>query len=48
MAVFPKRPDLRNEEETRQYIEYMVERIEFAVGEIQKAIRELQEGQNNG
>ena len=48
MAVFPMRPDLSDEESIKEYIKYMVDRTEYAVEQIQKAIREIKEAQNNG
>lgn len=47
MAVFPKRPDLHDEQATRDYIKYMVERLEFIISQIEKKIQELG-GTNNG
>lgn len=48
MAVFPKRPDLHDEQATREYISYMVERLEYAIQQLQREIVEIKEEINNG
>lgn len=48
MAVFPKRPDLHDEQATRDYIKYMVERLEFMISQLEKELADLKGEINNG
>ena len=41
MAVFPKRPDLHDEQSEKEYIMYMVERLEYTIDQLRKEIAEL-------
>ena len=51
MAVFPRRPDLRNDADAKDYIRYMVERIEFAAANMEKRVADIEkklEDEDNG
>lgn len=50
MAVFPRKPDLQTTDEAKEYIRYMVERIEFAAANIEKRLDTLEtaQGENGG
>lgn len=38
MAVFPKRPDFTSVESIKDYLLYMIERLEFTIAKLEKEL----------